>query len=1055
MKKGYAPISPFSVIVIFIAMALLGCAFATKLPVKLSPSEALPSITVSFNMNGSARTVEAEVTGKLESMLARLNGVSHIRSRSRNNSGSVTVQFDRSADMDIARFETAMIIRQMWGNMPETASYPSISLQQVDDDAARPFMSFTINAEEPPSEILKYAEDYIKPVLSRIPGVAKVEFSGATPKEWQITYDDRSIQTLGISLDEVLNAIGERGSKEFVAPGLSVSSNIDNDTLDLTDIIISDNSGLLVTLDKIADVRHVDSSPRSYYRINGLNSLYMNITSTDEANQIKLSEKIRIAIDGLKPSLPTGFMLDLGYDASERINNELDNIYMRTGLTVLILLLFVGIITRNIRYLLLITISLTINIAIAFAFYYLFDVEIQLYSLAGITISLNLIIDNIIVMTEHITRRHDLKAFTAVLAATLTTVGALSIVFYLDEKTLLGLKDFVNVVLINLIISLFIAIFLVPALISMLKVQTKSRGSISKEQVGKTAKKTSNKISSKFINLEFKTLNLLCKYKWGVITVFILAFGLPVFLLPEKIEGEGWGAKIYNSTLGTQFYKDNIKPWADITFGGSLRLFVEKVYNGNYYNRNLDEPVVYINATLPNGATLSQMNALIKKMERFIAAEEGVRQFHTNIYNARRASISVYFKPEHRMSGYPYTFKSDAISKALTLGGGSWSVYGLEDAGFNNDVRESAGSSRIRITGYNYDNLMSYAEEMRDSLLTHRRIKEVNLSSEFTWWKDDFTEFFLDINKEKLALKGLSVRQLYQALNSEIGNGLPAGTIAGTDGLESIRLYSSGKDRDVWGFMKIPFKIGDNHYKLEDFATIERRQSPQDIIKEDQEYVICIQYEYIGSQTQEKRVLEHMEKSFNNRLPIGYKAEAQGYDWIRNNTSQQYILILLVAVIIFFISSILFNSLRQPLAIIFVIPVSFIGVFLTFYLFDLKFDQGGFAAFILLCGITVNAAIYIINEFNDLRKKEPAMTAMQCYIEAFNFKIVAVLLTVLSTVLGFIPFLIGETQLSFWFPLAAGTMGGLLFSLLAIILLLPTLIIKKDLAVVRYGNNNK
>ena len=68
------------------------------------------------------------------------------------------------------------------------------------------------------------------------------------------------------------------------------------------------------------------------------------------------------------------------------------------------------------------------------------------------------------------------------------------------------------------------------------------------------------------------------------------------------------------------------------------------------------------------------------------------------------------------------------ISKALTLGGGSWSVYGLEDQGFSNDVRENAGSYRVKLTGYNYDELSDWAYRMRDTLLTHRRIKEVTRS---------------------------------------------------------------------------------------------------------------------------------------------------------------------------------------------------------------------------------------------------------------------------------------------------------------------------------------
>ena len=211
-----------------------------------------------------------------------------------------------------------------------------------------------------------------------------------------------------------------------------------------------------------------------------------------------------------------------------------------------------------------------------------------------------------------------------------------------------------------------------------------------------------------------------------------------------------------------------------------------------------------------------------------------------------------------------------------------------------------------------------------------------------------------------------------------------------------------------------------------------------------QEYVLCLQYEYIGSNTQGNKLLDRIVEQFSKTLPLGYKITNDRSYWNFGEDAKHYILLGIIALIVFFISAILFNSLRQPLAIIFVIPVSFIGVFLTFYLFDLKFDQGGFAAFILLCGITVNAAIYIINEYNSLRTSYTHIAPRKLYFTAFRAKITAVLLTVLSTVLGFIPFLIGDSREGFWFPLAAGTMGGLIMSILAILLLLPAIIIHKN-----------
>ena len=115
----------------------------------------------------------------------------------------------------------------------------------------------------------------------------------------------------------------------------------------------------------------------------------------------------------------------------------------------------------------------------------------QLYSLAGVTISLSLVIDNTIVMTEHIRNRHNRKAILSILAATLTTMGALVIIFFLDEKIRLNLQDFAAVVIINLGVSLLIALFLVPALIDKMNLEWKKSGkkNTSGEETGPTWRK--------------------------------------------------------------------------------------------------------------------------------------------------------------------------------------------------------------------------------------------------------------------------------------------------------------------------------------------------------------------------------------------------------------------------------------------------------------------------------------------------------------------------------------------------------------------------------------
>lgn len=192
-----------------------------------------------------------------------------------------------------------------------------------------------------------------------------------------------------------------------------------------------------------------------------------------------------------------------------------------------------------------------------------------------------------------------------------------------------------------------------------------------------------------------------------------------------------------------------------------------------------------------------------------------------------------------------------------------------------------------------------------------------------------------------------------------------------------------------------------------------------------------------------KKIKNSIIEQFNASLPIGYKLEKYSITYIDRDNSgwSKYWLLLFVGIIIFFISSILFDSLRQPLAIIAMIPPSFIGIFLAFYLFDVNFDQGGFASFILLSGITVNAAIYIISEYNNIRKSRPRLSPQEAYIIAFNHKIIPILLTVASTILGFIPFVTGTLRESFWYPMAIGTIGGLAMSVLVLVILLPMLLL--------------
>ena len=1049
-------LSSFTLIVTFVCLSLIGVVLVPLLPVKLAPSRTLPGLTVSFSMPGnSSRVIEAEVTSKLEAMMARVKGIRKVNSTSDNGSGSISLELDKHADIDVTRFEVSTIIRQTWPQLPEGVSYPQISTRRSDDKASRPFITYTLNAPANPILIQQYAEENIKPVLGQLKGIYKVELNGATPMEWQLEYDSDQLSRLGITLQAVQRAINRHYEKEFLgicsiekgAEGrewirLVRTSTEKEMEFEPGAIQLQAEDGTMVMLDKLIKVRHVEERPQSYYRINGLNSVYLYITAEETANQLNLSGEVKHLMGELQQKMPPGYEVHISYDATEYIQKELDKIYFRTGLTVLILLLFVALITRNLRYLFLIVTSLAVNISVAVILYYAFGLEMQLYSLAGITISLNLVIDNTIVMTDHILHRRNLKAFVSVLAATLTTIGALVIIFFLDEKIRLNLQDFAAVVIINLAVSLFVALFFVPSMIDKIGLEKKKRRKRRRFLLRPTFMK---RLTVYFTRFYQGVIYYLCRFRVIACLLLLLGFGLPVFMLPEKMEGEGKWVEYYNKVFDNPTFKDKVKPVINKALGGSLRLFAEKVYEGSYFNRDEGEVVLSVYATLPNGSTLEQMNVLIKRMETYLSDFKEIRQFQTYIYNARQANIQIYFTKENQRSGFPYTLKANIISKALTLGGGSWSVYGLQDQGFSNDVRENAGSFRVKMYGYNYDALYDWVEKLKAKLLSHRRIREVTIGSDFSWWKDDYMEFYFNLNKQRMAEEGIGAGRLFSAIHPIYGRNMEIGSVMAEEGTEKIKLSScQSEDRDVWAMQFYPFQIGEREYKLSELATVEKGQMPQEVAKENQQYRLCLQYEYIGSSEQGNKLLKKDLEEFNEILPMGYTAKSEDNNWSwGGKDNKQYRLLLIVIAIIFFITSILFNSLKQPLAILFVIPVSYIGVFLTFYWFKLNFDQGGFASFVLLCGITVNASIYILNEYNSVRKRFPRLSPLRAYVKAWNTKVIPIFLTVTSTILGFVPFMVGMEKEGFWFPLAAGTIGGLIMSVIGVFIFLPVFTLKK------------
>ncbi len=1059
--------SSFTINIIFVVLIIIGGGVIPLLSLQLNPTRYLPSLTITWNWpEAPVRVVEQEVTTMLEGVLATVTGVSKISSSTYNESGRITVEFDKNTGLRAKRFEIASLLKESAKRLPEKVSYPVISINIPSNTTGSTILSYQINGNASSSYIAEVAEELIKPRLALIEGVYSVGIYGASPQEWEIVYDQDKMTSIDINSSSIISSIRnymlelETGSATEISHDgslkrtyITLDGNC-SETVRWSDIPVVKVSGRIIHLTDIAQVRLKEQKARSYYRINGLNTVNLTVSAERNVNNIKVADAVKKEMEKIKSELPAGYSIRNSQDNTTFIKEEISKNIFRTILSVVLLLLFVLAISREVKYLLIITISLIANILIAFIFYYLFKLEIHLYSLAGITVSFGIIINNTIVMTDHIRYHKNRKVGISLLAATLTTIGALVVIFFLDEASKVTLSDFAAVVIINLSISLAVALFFIPSLLEKIKLTPKYNALIIKRK----------RRVVRFSKFYLRNINFIIRYRLAFIILALLLFGLPVFYLPDSLPRNRQYnmkdteltrfEKLYNKTLGNKEYVQDIKPVVNKVLGGTFRLFNDKIKSSRYYYYGSSEEIRRTQLTVDiglseEGLTIEDINNVCIGLENMLTAYKEIDLFTTSIYSPESAYMTITFKPEYDFSIFPFILKIKIEDYMNGIGSYHASVYGVGRA-FSNQVYSDyiRGTYSVAMKGYNYDELYSYSEALKERLLASGkgRIKEVFLlgGDDRFYAKKNFrnrlvlNKYYLTEINSNVAF-AFSEAARYSRSTSSFQNIYIDGFLA------PVALKSEQSEKyDYWSFTNSPIITPSGaNVKMKDFSTVIKEVTDNTISREDQQYVIYVTYDFIGNYELGRIILERNVDETSALLPFGYTSQIEGYSYSWNQKKTDYYLIFLVILIIYVICAILLESLKQPLTVISLIPFSFIGVFVTFFAFKITPDEGVFAAMILLCGIVVNATLYILNDYNILKRYKPHVNERILYLKAFNGKIIPIFLTKLSAIIGLIPFLLSGRDEKFWFTLAAGTIGGLLFSMIGLFVYQPIMLKKR------------
>jgi multidrug efflux pump subunit AcrB len=1035
----------FSIILIMIVLALIGAVCIPLLNVQYNPVQENLSLSVSFSGQGSARVIETEVTSVIEGALNTVEGVSNISANSYQGGGYINLTFKKGTNMETTRFDVSTRLRQIRPKLPEGTRVSVSGSAGGGGRGKQRILQYTINADMPATEIVRYADEHLVTPLSRIEGVDGVETSGAMPFEWVLTFDPNSLRAAGLTPGSLSQALGRYFQNNIVG------TEVMEDRLMLVKLRTPDLKGNLeqIPVSKVGDrlyrmgdfatVTYQEQTPSSYNRINGLNTINLTVYAQDEINTITVTDAVKERMKELKAALPDSYAVKLSYDASVYLNNEIQKIFLRALMSLAILLLFVLAVSRSFRYLTVIGLTIIVNLLSAVIFYKLFGVDIELYSMAGITVSLGIIIDTAIVIADHYTYYGDRKVMFSITGALLTTIAALMLVFFLPENSRANLTDFIWVIVINLTLSILIAFLFVPALLEYLPLRNKG--------VVRNTMKRRRRLVRRTARYE-RVVAWSRSHRWIYIVAILMLFGIPIQLLPGQVKHKNMGkwenetkgglVGLYNKTIGGKWYQRN-KAWFEYPLGGTLNLFQKHSGGRMSFNRDEEQREVVLNvrANLAEGQNVQQLNEIVREMENWLQQFDEISDFYTNL-SGTSGTIEIHFKDEYQHSRFPYDLKQRLWGKAIRYGGATWNIPALDenDQYLTNSVYRTSWSHSIQLYGYNYDLLYRYAEELIDTLKQNRRVNGQAGFSAGGYGSYVNSEFYMDIDREKIVRSGTNLNRYFSYLGEQLYNS-SSGRVYDGRGYTPVRVMSADRDYyDLWHIRNDMVLIDSVNTRLNDIGSIEKRRTGLTIQRKNQEYTISVGYEFIGSYDLQFRMAQEQIKRLNETLPMGFRAGGGGgYGWW-NEQKQRTALIFVVVLVIFMICASMFESLRLPLVIVLLIPISFIGLFIAYPIFGVSFGQGGFAAMIMLCGITVNAGIYLTSEYRTIAGAS-GHTGLKTYIKAYNRKIIPTMLTILSTVLGLIPFLFDGRQSQFWFSFAVGVMSGMMFSVIAIVMVMP------------------
>lgn len=934
------------------------------------------------------------VTIPLENIIRKTEGLQYIRSTTSRGSCEISVFLDWNMDINTAKAQIESFINQSQGNiLPNT----KFSVEKM-NPSILPVMGYSLEGEGLSQvDLKKIAKYQVKPFLAATPGVSDIAVIGGKDKEFQVILKPDVIKSLGISIATIQNAIVNSNLlqsngyiTDFNRMYLTLTDNAVDDIDDLQNLVIINSPSRLIKLKDVANIEV--NEVKEYVKIlaNGKNVPIIAVVKQPNANLIEVNNTIEQKVAELSKTLPKGVVIKPYYKQADFVNTSIasikDVLWIGLVLALIVVILFLRSFSASMVVLFTIPVSLSLTLIVLDAIGYTFNIM----TLGAVAAAIGLMIDDVVIIIEQIHKireEHPEESMGWVTHEAITHLfpamigSSLStLVIFIPFVLMTGVAGaYFQVMAFSMIIALSASFLVTWLLVPVLSILFTKNKSVEHKHEPKT----------KWIH------SVLNKPIIGI--VFLLACVVILVVIPSK--------------LPSGFLPE------------------------------MDEGSIVLDYNSPSGTTLEETDRMLQIVNGVLDTQPEVEA-----YSARLGTQMGFFITEPNRGDYLIKLKdkrtktttevSDEIRKRVEEKVPQLTIdFGQVIGDMLGDLMSSVQPIEIKVFGTNINTLESLSQEIAKQVETVPGTADVNDGIIVAG-----PSLSIIPNVPKLAQLGMTVTDFQLQLQTQV-EGTVVSSMIDKEQMVDIRLiYPNALKTSVSDIKNTAILLPNgSSVPINQVASIEVGKGVAEINRENQKSMGVITARLnnrdLGSTL--KDIQRHLTKNLS--LPAGYSIEYGGAYKEQQKAFKELMMILISAILLVFIVILfLFRKVKIALAIIVIAVLGVAGSLLSLYLTGTPLNVGSYTGIIMIVGIIGENSIFTYRQYQE---SDTSLT----HIEKIEYSIAArlrpKLMTAFAAIMALTPLALGiGAGAQLHQPLAIAVIGGLVFALPLLLVVLPTIL---------------